>query len=94
MHTKKEKLRLFLITVTILSLLTFLVGSVYKDWQQIMHNRKEENELALKYESLLEEEEKLNAEITKLGDDSYLARYAKEKFLLSAPGDTLIKNDK
>ena len=87
MHTKKEKLRLFLITVTILSLLTFLVGSVYKDWQQIMHNRKE-------YESLLEEEEKLNAEITKLGDDSYLARYAKEKFLLSAPGDTLIKNDK
>ena len=90
MHTKKEKLRLFLITVTILSLLTFLVGSVYKDWQQIMHNRKEENELALKYESLLEEEEKLNAEITKLGD----ARYAKEKFLLSAPGDTLIKNDK
>lgn len=93
MHTKKEKKRLFLITVTIILLLVVLVGSVYKDWQQIMQNRKLENELNLKYQSLLEEEEKLNAEIIKLGDESYLARYAKENFLLSAPGDTIIQSE-
>lgn len=93
MHTKKEKKRLFLITVTIILLLVVLVGSVYKDWQQIMQNRKLENELNLKYQSLLDEEEKLNAEIIKLGDENYLARYAKEKFLLSAPGDTIIQSE-
>lgn len=93
MHTKKEKKRLFLITITIILLLVVLVGSVYKDWQQIMQNRKLENELNLKYQSLLDEEEKLNAEIIKLGDENYLARYAKEKFLLSAPGDTIIQSE-
>ncbi len=89
--TKKERKRIFLITVTIMGLLTFLVGSVYKDWQQILINRKEEQKLNQKYEMLLDEEEKLNAEIAKLGDDSYLARYAKEKYMLSSDGDTIIK---
>ncbi len=89
--SKKEKIRLFIITVTIISLLSILVGSVYKDWQQILANKKLKTELALKYENLLDEEEKLNAEIVKLGDDEYLARYAKETFMLSAEGDTIIK---
>lgn len=91
--SKKEKKRLFLISVAIITLLTILVGSVYKDWQQILQNRKTETELNSKYQSLLDEEEKLSAEITKLGDDEYLARYAKEKFMLSAEGDTIIKWD-
>ena len=72
-------------------MLSILVGSVYKDWQQILANKKLKTELALKYENLLDEEEKLNAEIVKLGDDEYLARYAKETFMLSAEGDTIIK---
>lgn len=89
--SKKEKKRLFLITVTITALLFVLVGSVYNDWKQILQNRKLEVELTEKYEKLLDNEIKLNAEITKLGDDTYLARYAKEKYMLSADGDTIIK---
>ncbi len=94
MHTKKskkEKKRLFIITIAIISLLALLVGSVYKDWQQIMSNRKKEVELTKKYEKLLEDETKLNAEITKLEDSEYLMRYAKEKYMLSSDGDTIIK---
>lgn len=89
--TKKEKKRLFLITIMILGLLSVLVASVYSDWKQILENRKKEVELTSNYEALLEEETRLNAEITKLQDDEYLARYAKEKYMLSKDGETIIK---
>ena len=94
MHTKtskKERKRLFVISLAIISLLIVLVGSVYNDWQQILRNRKMESELTLKYETLLSDEIKLSAEIIKLHDDEYLARYAKEKYMLSAEGDVIIK---
>ena len=92
--SKKERKRLFLITTAILLLLSFLVGSVYKDWQQILKNRKEEVRLAKKYEQLLDDEIKLGAEITKLQDTEYLARYAKEKYMLSSENDIIIQTDK
>lgn len=91
--SKKEKKRLFLITIAIITLLALLIGSVYSDWKQILKNRRTEVELIQKYEELLENELKLSAEITKLQDDEYLARYAKEKYMLSAEGDTIIKID-
>ncbi len=97
MHTKKskkEKKRLFLITITIIGLLSLLVASVYSDWHQILKNRQLERELNNEYTELLSEEEKLSAEITKLQDDEYLARYAKEKYMLSSEGDTIIKWNK
>ena len=92
--SKKEKKRLFLISMTIISLLGFLIVSVYSDWKQILHNRKTEIELSKKYERLLDDELKLSAEITKLQNDDYLARYAKEKFMLSSDEDIIIKTEK
>lgn len=89
--SRKEKKRLFLISITIITLLVVLAVSVYNDFNQIMKNKKTERELAKKYELLVEEETRLNAEITKLEDDEYLARYAKEKYMLSKDGDTIIK---
>ena len=49
--------------------------------------------LTQKYEKLLENEIKLSAEITKLHDNEYLARYAKEKYMLSTEGDIIIKTE-
>lgn len=91
--SKKERKRLLLITITIVALLSVLIGSVYNDWKLILKNNRIEAELSQKYESLLNDELKLTAEITKLQDDEYLARYAKEKYMLSAEGDTIIKMD-
>ena len=91
--SKKERKRLFLITIAIVLLLVILVGSVYSDWQEILQNRRSEVELSLKYEKLLDDEIKLSAEITKLQDDEYLARYAKEKYMLSSKGDTILKKE-
>ncbi len=91
--SKKERKRLFLITTVICLLMAFLVSSVYKDWVKILNNKSKEISLNNKYEELLEEENSLNSEITKLQDDAYLARYAKEKFMYSATGDTIIRMD-
>jgi cell division protein DivIC len=94
MHTrrsKKERRRLVLISMAILGAIFVLVSTVFADWQQIMRNRREENELSALYDNLLEEEIKLNQEINKLQDDAYLARYAKEKYMLSKEGETIIQ---
>lgn len=91
--SRKERKRLLLISIVIISLLAFLVESVYKDWEQILKNRKSEVELTNKYETLLDDEKKLKAEITKLQDSEYLERYAKEKYMLSKDGDIIIKMD-
>lgn len=91
--SKKEKKRLFLITITIIGLLSFLISSVYKDWTKILDNKSREVALNTEYENLLEEEESLKSEITKLHDDNYLKRYAKEKFMFSESGDTIIRMD-
>jgi len=91
--SKKEKKRLFLISTAIILLLCFLVGSVSNDWKQILNNRKTEIELNNKYSALLDDELKLSAEITKLEDSEYLARYAKEKYMLSSKDDIIIKTD-
>ena len=73
--SKKERKRLFLITTAICLLMAFLVSSLYKDWIKILNNKSKEIALNNKYEELLEEENSLNSEITKLQDDAYLARY-------------------
>lgn len=91
--SRKERKRLFLISTAIIFLLVLLVSSVYKDWIQILENKSKVVALNNQYEELLEEEVALSSEITKLQDNAYLARYAKEKFMFSAEGDTIIRMD-
>lgn len=91
--SRKERKRLFLISTAIIFLLALLVSSVYKDWIQILENKSKVVALNNQYEELLEEEVALSSEITKLQDNAYLARYAKEKFMFSAEGDTIIRMD-
>ncbi len=91
--TKKEKKRLIAISLIIVGLIASLVSSVSKDWVSILANKKEIAELSNKYENLLSEEEKLKSEVTKLQDNDYVARVAKEKYLYSAQGETIIRMD-
>ena len=91
--TKKEKKRLFLISTIIVLLIISLVSSVAKDWTKILENKSEITILNNKYATLLEDEEKLVSEVTKLQDDDYIARYAKERFMYSADGEIIIRMD-
>ena len=58
-----------------------------------MENKGKIEKLSVEYKNLLDNEEKLASEVAKLQDDEYIARYAKEKFMFSAEGETIIRLD-
>lgn len=89
--TKKEKKRFFVISVVIILLVVSLVSSVAGDWTKIMENKSKITSLNKQYNDLLSEEEKLVSEVTKLQDDDYIVRFAKEKFLYSENGELIIR---
>lgn len=91
--TKKEKKRLFVLSVSILTLLSLLVYSVVTTCPSILENKSKIKELNKEYNELLSNEEKLVSEVTKLQDDEYVARYAKEKFMYSEDGEIIIRMD-
>ena len=82
---------MFFISLIIICLIVSLVRSVGKDWTKIMDNNNKLEELNEKYSNLMLEEEKLASEVTKLQDSDYVARYAKEKYMYSADGETIIR---
>lgn len=60
-------------------------------WPKIFSNYREKNKLEEKYETLLEEEERLSSDIIKLKDPDYVARFAREKYLYSKNGEIIIR---
>lgn len=56
-----------------------------------MENKSKITSLNKQYNDLLSEEEKLVSEVTKLQDDDYIVRFAKEKFLYSENGELIIR---
>ena len=56
-----------------------------------MENKSKITSLNKKYNDLLSDEEKLVSEVTKLQDDEYILRYAKEKFMYSENGEIIIR---
>ena len=68
-----------------------LVSSVAGDWTKRMENKSKITSLNKQYNDLLSEEEKIVSEVTKLQDDDYIVRFAKEKFLYSENGELIIR---
>ena len=87
----KEDRRIVLLLSTIVVLVLSLIGTVFTDWNKVVKNKKETADLKEKYELLLEEEASLNSEVVKLQDPSYVARYAREKYLYSKEGETILR---
>ena len=65
--------------------------SIFRDWLQIVDNTQQIASLTSYYDDLLKEEESLTSEVTKLHDPDYVARYAREKYMYSLPGEFIIK---
>ena len=89
--TKKDKRRIFILIVILIPLLVLFISNIWKYGIQIVKNIKTKEELDLVYKEKLKEEEKLQSEITKLQDPEYIARYAREKYLYSAPDEIIIR---
>lgn len=91
--TKKDKRRLLIWSLLIVIVFSYLSVFSVNYWTQILSNKKEKETLEQQYLELLAKEEELNSEITKMQDPDYIAKYAREKFLLSKEGEVIIKVD-
>ena len=87
----KAKRRFFLLSLCFVVTLFVFISSIFQDWLKIVHNKQEIISMNAYYETLLEEEESLTSEVTKLHDNDYIARYAREKYMYSLPGEIIIK---
>jgi len=89
--SKKEKRRIIMISFLVVTLSAFLIKSVFSDWVQILNNNRQIHILNDQKKILLDEEASLKAETTKLENPEYVARYAREKYLYSAPDEIIIR---
>ena len=89
--SKKAKRRLVILFSVMLVVVAVLFGSVFSDWKKIYSNNREIKKLNKEYKELLDEERSLESEVIKFQDPDYIARYAREKYLYSLPGELIIK---
>lgn len=87
----KEKRRIIIIVFLIVFSTVFLIKDVFSDWVQIMNNNNQIHTLTAQKQDLLNEEASLKAEVTKLENPEYVARYAREKFLYSMDDEIIIR---
>lgn len=90
-NNKKEKRRMFIYSLIIIVILSYLSVFAYNYWSQIFSNYKKKKSLDKEYTNLLAKEDSLNTEITKLQDPNYIAKYAREKYMYSKDGEYIIK---
>lgn len=88
---RKASRRIKIYLIAIFGLLSFFGYKMYYYWPKIFANYKEKATLQKKYENLLEEEELLTSDISKLKDPDYIARFAREKYLYSKDGEIIIR---
>lgn len=86
----KKRRRFFLVLFCLMvnAYIVFQIGLVFND----VYNKKvEKDNLVTKLHTLDEKNELLSAEVNKLQDKEYIARYAREKFLYSADDEYILK---
>ncbi|MBQ3420205.1 MAG: septum formation initiator family protein [Romboutsia sp.] len=88
---KKSNGRFFLFTLLFFVALTYLGYNLYTSICDINSINKEKDELESRIVGLQEEEKKLESDIQKLQDPTYIARYAREKYLYSKDGELIIR---
>lgn len=86
--TKSRMVIFFLVFAVVISTLGFrLFSNIY----QINEMKLEKKELEGTLVALSDEKEALEADIARLSDSEYIARYVREKYLYSKPGELIIR---
>jgi len=88
---RKLKRRMTIGIFVLISVVSFFGYALFKDWIQIINNKKQLSQLTTYYNELLTEEKVLSSEVVKLHDDDYVARYAREKYMYSYENETIFK---
>ena len=83
--------RAFLITVFCLVINFFVITYLGRTFTNVLALKREQQELSGTLVELKEKEETLKAEVNKLQDPDYIAKYAREKFMYSGDGEYIIR---
>ncbi len=89
--TKKAKRRMFVAFLLFGSIISVLSYNFFSNVNQILQMKKEKKELEDRIVELQEEEKTLQSDVQKLEDPTYIARYAREKYLYSKDGELIIR---
>ncbi len=92
-YTIKTKSRIFIISFVFIAIILTLLYTLFNDLQNINILIGEKKVLIKEKESLKEKQASLNADIERLSDDLYFARYAREKYFYSKDGEIILKMD-
>ncbi|MBQ4030370.1 MAG: septum formation initiator family protein [Bacilli bacterium] len=87
---KSEWKQLVFLLFAVIVFLVVLVSTVFNDVVQIYNNKRQTEELEVRYNELLEEEASLTSEVSKLQDPDYQARFAREKYLYTKEGEKIL----
>ena len=90
-YTVKTKSRMFIIFMLFGVVISTLGYSLFNNLYQINTLQKEKKALEEKLAVLNEETEVLEADIEKLSDSDYIARYVREKYYYSKKGELIIR---
>lgn len=90
-YTVKTKGRMLIIFIFFGAIISTLGYTFFHDLRRIHDMSKEKNELVMEKEKLLEEEEATMADIKRLSEPEYIARYAREKYLYSKEGEIILR---
>ena len=85
----KFRFRLFIYILILIGMVSGLSYTCFSTWKQINEKNKYKEELENKYLTVVEKGENLEGKIVKLQDPEYSAKYAREKFLYSKPGELI-----
>lgn len=88
---KRAKSRLFLAFILFGTIISMLSYKFFYNIKLIKDMKEEKNFLEEQLVKLGEEEKVLESDIQKLGDPTYIARYAREKYLYSKDGELIIR---
>ena len=92
---KKKKMGPFFLCVFSLAMIIFTTYTVGKYWVTIYSKYKEKKELTKELASLKDtfkyKKSELKADVEKLQDKDYVARYAREKYYYSKDGEYILR---
>ena len=92
-YTIKTKSRMFIIFLLFGIVISTLGYTLFTSLYQINELETEKERLQQKLVVLNEEKEILEADIERLSDSDYIAKYVREKYLYSKSGELIIRID-
>lgn len=90
-YTAKTKGRMLIIFLFFGAVISTLGYTLLLNLQRVNDMKKELKDLEEEKVSLLEQEEAFEADIKRLSDHSYIARYAREKYFYSKEGEIILR---